>query len=73
MYTPFRERSRVKGPLGGVDCVNLIAAVFLEIGAITQEIAVPPYDVDRALRETQSILREWFERPAARSRVRRVD
>jgi hypothetical protein len=73
LHTPFRERSKVKGPGGGVDCANFVAAVFLEIGAITEKIAVPPYANDWAEHNQHSILREWFEQPAARRRVRRVD
>ena len=43
--TPFRERSKVKGPLGGVDCVGFVACVFREIGAISEDLKVPAYVV----------------------------
>lgn len=71
--TPFRECSRVKGAGGGVDCASFVAAVFEDIGAIDRAIAIPPYDVNHAEHSAESWLRAWFETPAVRARVRRVD
>ena len=71
--TPFRARSLVKGPGGGVDCAGFVGACFAEIGAIPQTIAVPPYEVNHAEHSEESLLRSWFEQPTARARVRRVD
>ncbi|MCX6953828.1 MAG: hypothetical protein NTV51_16895 [Verrucomicrobia bacterium] len=71
--TPFRLRSLVKGPGGGVDCAGFVGAVFAEIGAIPAAVAVPPYALNHAEHSTASILRSWFEQPAVRHRVRRVD
>jgi hypothetical protein len=71
--TPFRERSSVKGAGGGVDCACFIGASFLEAGAVVQQITVPPYAVNHAEHSDDSMFRAWFEQPAVRERVRRVD
>lgn len=71
--TPFRSRSAVKGPRGGVDCAGFVAAVLREIGAIDEVIAVPPYEVNHAEHQSDSLFRAWFEQPAVRARVRRVE
>lgn len=71
--TPFRERSLVPGPGGGVDCAGFVGAVFAGIGAIPAAVAVPPYVLNHAAHSTASVLRDWFESPAVRARVRRVD
>jgi cell wall-associated NlpC family hydrolase len=71
--TPFRIRSMVKGPMGGVDCAGFVAAVFREIGAITEEVAVPPYEINHAEHSEESVLRAWFEQPNVRAKVRHVD
>lgn len=71
--TPFRQRSRVKGPLGGVDCAGFVGAVFWAIGAINLDIAIPPYELNHADHSDESLLREWFERPEVRARVRLID
>jgi len=39
--TPFRENSCVRGPRGGVSCHNLVAALYVETGAL------PPFTVPR--------------------------
>lgn len=71
--TPFRARSLVKGPGGGVDCVGFIGAAFHECGAVSHAIAVPPYAVNHAEHSDESLLRAWFERVDVRERLRRVD
>lgn len=71
--TPFRKRSLVKGPGGGVDCAGFIGAAFHECGAIPHAISVPPYEVNHAEHSDESLLRSWFEREDVRRRVRRVD
>ncbi len=71
--TPFRARSATKGAAGGVDCAGFVGAVFAEIGAIPEAVAVPPYDVNHAEHSEASMLRAWFERATIRRRVRRVD
>ena len=75
--TPFRQHSRIKGPGGGVDCGNFIAAVLAEIGAIDAAalaaIKLPDYDVNRAEHSAESLFHEWFRQPSVRARVRRVD
>lgn len=73
LTTPFRERSAVRGPAGGVDCAGFVGAVFLEIGAIPEKISVPAYALNHAEHSDESRLRAWFEQPEVRSRVRRVD
>lgn len=71
--TPFCRRSAVKGPRGGVDCACYLAACLLEAGAIDQAIAVPPYELNHAEHSDESLFRAWFEQPAVRARVRRVE
>jgi hypothetical protein len=71
--TPFRERSAVLGPQGGVDCAGFVGAVYAEIGAIPAAVAVPPYAINHAEHSDESLLRAWFETPSVRARVRRVD
>ncbi len=71
--TPFRERSGVKGPLGGVDCAGFLAATLLAIGAVSRAIAIPPYSLNHAEHSEESMFREWFALPAARARVRPLD
>jgi hypothetical protein len=71
--TPFRQNSRIKGGKGGVDCGNYVAAVLFESGAIDQQISTPPYDADYALYSEESVLLEWFKRPATRQLMRQVD
>lgn len=71
--TPFRHRSLVKGPQGGVDCAGFVGAAFAEIGAIPRTISVPPYELDHARHRDDSVLRDWFERAEVRPHVRRVD
>ena len=71
--TPFRQCSYVKGTHGGVDCGGFVGSVFAEAGVIPATIALPPYDLNHAEHCADSVLREWFEQPAVRARVRRLD
>ena len=71
--TPFRARSLVRGPGGGVDCAGFVGACFAEIGAIPVVVGIPPYAINHADHSSESLLRGWFEQPAVRERVRRVD
>lgn len=71
--TPFRQRSRVRGAAGGVDCANFIAGVFFNVGAIDAAVSVPPYDINHAEHSDESQLRAWFASPMVRARVRLVD
>jgi cell wall-associated NlpC family hydrolase len=71
--TPFRKNSAVKGPLGGVDCAGFVASVLREIGAVNEQVTVPPYDLNHAEHCEESVLRAWFEQPEVRARVRQVD
>jgi hypothetical protein len=71
--TPFRERSAVKGPGGGVCCASYLGACFLECGAIDQAISVPPYPVNHAEHSEESMFRAWFAQPEVRARVRPLD
>jgi len=71
--TPFRERSMVKGAGGGVDCGGFVGSTFYECGAVPLAISVPPYHVNHAEHNEVSQIRQWFEQPDVRVRVRRVD
>lgn len=71
--TPYRARSLVKGPAGGVDCAGFVGACFHECGAIPEAIAVPPYAPNHAQHSADSILRAWLDEPAARARIRLLD
>ena len=48
--TPFRPRSLVKGPHGGVDCVGFVGAVFAETAPEVANLTVPgrPRSLDPA-------------------------
>ncbi len=71
--TPFRQRSAVRGELGGVDCASFIGAVFFDCGAVGLSVAIPPYTINHAEHSEESMFRTWFESPEARARVRAVD
>jgi cell wall-associated NlpC family hydrolase len=43
--TPFVDMGRVKGPKGGVDCLQLVYCVFRACG-LTPELALEPYPID---------------------------
>jgi cell wall-associated NlpC family hydrolase len=44
--TPFRHAARVRGPGGGVDCGQLLIAVFAEAGLYEPPAALPAYSPD---------------------------
>jgi cell wall-associated NlpC family hydrolase len=71
--TPFRQRSAVRGPQGGIDCAGFLGAVFFDCGAVPIEIAVPPYALNHAQHSEESMFHAWFTSPAARTRVRLLD
>lgn len=71
--TPFRKNSHVKGTLGGVDCGSFVGAAFYEIGAVPEEIATPPYELNEAEYGEATTLKAWLEQPAVRTRLRRVE
>lgn len=75
--TPFRQQGRVKGAMGGVDCVWFMPLCFLNIGAIGREtfaaVEVPNYHLNHAEHSKVSLIHDWFRQPAVRTRVRRVD
>jgi hypothetical protein len=71
--TPFRERSAVKGPFGGVDCAGFLGTCFFNIGAVEQKIAIPPYALNHAQHSKESLFHAWFARPEVRARVRPLD
>ena len=72
--TPFRQGGRVKGPLGGIDCVGFVLACYAAAGFIAPgDVTVPPYDVDHYEHSDVSQLEEWFRAPAVRARMPRRD
>lgn len=59
--TPYHHHARVKGPRGGVDCAQILCAVYEAAGV------VPPVDPgfyphDHHLHRMQEIYIEWLER-----------
>jgi hypothetical protein len=56
--TPFFARACSKG--AGVDCVNLVHALFVEMGALPAPLALPEYSLDRAKHATKSQLLEFL-------------
>src|SRR5579871_1266486 len=55
--TPFAAHSRVMG--GGVDCVNLAAALYLECGFL-KEFNPPAYAMDGGTHNGKSQLIDWL-------------
>jgi len=43
--TPFVDMGRVRGPRGGVDCLQLVYCVFRECG-LTPDLPLEPYPID---------------------------
>jgi cell wall-associated NlpC family hydrolase len=41
LRTPYRGHSAVKGPKGGTDCAQLLAACYQEAGLIPKDIVLP--------------------------------
>jgi cell wall-associated NlpC family hydrolase len=71
--TPFRKNSAVKGPAGGVDCAGFVASVMREIGVCSEQVTIPPYEINHAEHSEESVLMAWFEQPEVRRKVRRVE
>lgn len=70
--TPFRHKSRVNGPRGGVDCVGLAYEVHLAAGAFEPfEIEYLPLDWHEH-HEDSGIL-GFFSQPHVRARLRQID
>jgi cell wall-associated NlpC family hydrolase len=55
--TPFHHMGRIKGRRGGVDCGQILAAVYERTGDIPHFV-VPPYSVQHALHSDD----EWYIR-----------
>lgn len=55
--TPFVEHARVR--TGGVDCVQLAAAVMIECGVI-ESFDPPKYTIDGGLHRERSLVLEWL-------------
>jgi cell wall-associated NlpC family hydrolase len=56
--TPFAAYARVKG--AGVDCVNLVAAIYVECGALA-EFNPPRYCLDAGVHTKDSQLMAWLD------------
>ncbi len=69
--TPFRGASAVPGPLGGVDCVGLTAAVHAGAGACPEQTfrRVP---LDWHLHHEFSAILDFFRRPEVHSRLQQI-
>lgn len=70
--TPFRAASRVPGPRGGVDCVQLCAAIHAACG-VCEPLALPSAPLQWHHHHDESLLLEWFRSPEVRARVHRLD
>jgi cell wall-associated NlpC family hydrolase len=58
LRTPFHPRARIKG--AGVDCVQLAAAIYLELGAIP-DVPFPHYTMDGGTHLTESLVISYVE------------
>lgn len=56
--TPFVPHAMVRG--GGVDCVQLAAAIMIECGVI-ERFAPPAYTIDGGLHRQRSLVLEWLD------------
>lgn len=72
MGTPFRAGSAVAGPLGGVDCVGLQAAIHTATGA-TQAIELPRKPLDWHLHHDNSAILDFFHAPEIRQKLQRIE
>lgn len=72
MGTPFRAGSAVSGPLGGVDCVGLQAAIHTATGA-TQALDLPRKPLDWHLHHDNSAILDFFHAPEIRKKLRRIE
>lgn len=70
--TPFRAGSAVPGPLGGVDCVRLCAAIHAACGAC-DPLDIPAAPMQWHMHHEQSLLLDWFRGPDVRGRVKRIE
>lgn len=74
--TPFSENCAIKGPQGGVDCVNFIAATHTAAGACgAVTLPVLPVEQVRAwhVHNPESKILDWLGRPEVRGRVRVIE
>ncbi len=74
--TPFRENAAVRGPEGGVDCVNFLHEIFVEAGACERmEIPERPVEVVRSWHDHHavSLITQWLGAPDLRGRLKRDD
>jgi cell wall-associated NlpC family hydrolase len=62
--TPWIHMARVKGH--GVDCGQLLAAVFEEVGLV-EPVAIPPYPQDWALHRGEPVMQGIVERYAVKA------
>mgnify|MGYP000844261677 FL=1 len=58
--TPFLAGSRVPGPMGGVDCVQLTLALLEEVGALPAGLPRPRgYPVDYTMHQDGSLILDY--------------
>jgi len=58
--TPYKHRCMVKGK--GVDCIHLVAGVFININAINSKLKYPEYDPDWHLHNSRELLYEYIHK-----------
>lgn len=57
--TPFHKNGRVKQ--GGVDCINLVQQIYLEVLKEEQRIEFPPYNLDETFHNADSRLQAFLD------------
>lgn len=73
--TPFRQHTRVRGPGGGVDCINLAAAAMVETGVVPAAAVadLPDYSLVDGMHSDISALDDFLRSPAIRERLAVID
>lgn len=54
IHTPFRHQARIKGPRGGVDCGQILACIYTNVG-VREVGPTEPYPMQWALHQTREL------------------
>lgn len=59
--TPFHKGGRIKGRLGGTDCVHLGEGIFRNVLGDLPQIEFPEYSLDETFHRADSRLEQWLD------------
>lgn len=62
LKTPYHHQGRVKGERGGVDCAQILIAVFFGCGVIDEEPPVGNYAHDWHMNRGEELYEQWLDR-----------